>query len=139
MTYFSYTLPKDNGSVLNLSREVLFQDKKLGEVHVGLSTEFIRDLFIDERAFLGTATLLIVILGMVTAVLVSLRFSKPVSALVDATSHIAQGDYDHRVFLNRNDDSARSERHFNQMAKELSKQQMMRESFGKYVGTKSSK
>lgn len=136
VTYFSHLLPEQNSRVLNLSRPVLFQDKKLGEVHVGLSTEFIRALFIDERAFLGMATLLIVILGMITAVLVSLRFSRPISALVDATSHIARGNYDHRVELNRNDELGTLGEAFNRMGKELSKQMKMRESFGKYVGTK---
>ena len=136
VTYFSYMLTERNSSVLNLSRPVLFQDKKLGEVHVGLSTEFIKALFIDERAFLVMATLLIVILGMITAVLVSLRFSRPISALVDATSHIAQGNYDHRVKLNRNDELGTLGEAFNRMANELSEQMKMRESFGKYVGTK---
>ena len=136
VTYFSYMLPEQNTRVLNLSRPVLFQGKKLGEVHVGLSTEFIKALFIDERAFLGMATLLIVILGMITAVLVSLRFSRPISALVDATSQIAQGNYDHRVSLNRNDELGTLGKAFNRMGEELSQQRKMREYFGKYVGAK---
>lgn len=133
VTYFSYTLPRDI-HVLNLSIPVLFQGKKLGEVHVGLSIDFIRDLFIDERAFLVWATLVIILLGMITAVLVSLRFSKPISALVEATTQIARGNYNYKLNLKRNDELGTLGKAFNRMGTELLRQSMMRESFGKYVG-----
>ena len=133
VTYFNYTLP-DNTRVLNLSMPILFQDKYLGEVHVGLSIDFIQSLFIDERAFLAWATLIIISLGMVVAVLFSLRFTKPLSALVHATSQIAKGNYDYKVNLNRNDELGSLGDAFNRLGTELFRQSMMRESFGKYVG-----
>ncbi len=133
VTYFNYTLP-DNTRILNLSMPILFQEKYLGEAHVGLSIDFIQSLFIDERAFLTWATLVIILLGMVVAVLFSLRFTKPLSALIDATSQIARGNYGFKVDLKRNDELGTLADAFNEMGTELLRQSMMRESFGKYVG-----
>lgn len=133
VTYFNYALTGDT-RVLNLSMPILFQEKKLGEVHVGLSVDFIQNLFIDERAFLLYATLVIISLSMVVAVIFSLRFSKPLTALVDATSQIAKGNYGFKVDLKRNDELGTLGDAFNRMGTELFRQSLMRESFGKYVG-----
>ncbi|MBE0583617.1 MAG: HAMP domain-containing protein, partial [Desulfofustis sp.] len=134
VSYFNYRLP-DGAPVLNLSMPILFQEKQLGEVHVGLSIDFIKQLFVDERTFLVVATLIIIGLGMVAAVLYSLRFTRPLSALVQATSQIARGNYDYKVDSSRNDELGRLGQAFNQMGEELSRQAMIKESFGKYVGS----
>jgi adenylate cyclase len=133
VTYFNYTLP--NGvPILNLSTPIVFQNKKLGEVNVGLSVDFIQNLFIDEQAFLIYATLNIIFLGMLVAVFISRRFSKPLTTLVEATTQIAQGNYDFKVTLKRNDELGTLAEAFNRMGTELFRQSMMKESFGKYVG-----
>lgn len=133
VSYFNYSLP-GKGHVLNLSMPIVFQAKKLGEVHVGLSIDFIHNLFVSERAFLACVALAIIFLGMVVAVLFSLRFSRPVSTLVEATSEIARGNYNFKVDLRRNDELGTLGEAFNRMGNELYRQSVMRESFGKYVG-----
>ena len=133
LTYFNHRLP-DGTNVLNISMPIVFQDKQLGEVHVGLSVDFIHDLFIDERTFLAFATLIIIVLGMIIAIFFGLRFSRPVSTLVQATSEFARGNYEYKVDLKRNDEFGTLGNAFNRMGTELFRQSMMRESFGKYVG-----
>jgi len=133
VTYFNYTLP--NGDrILNLSKPIIFQNKKLGEVNVGLSADFIQNLFINEQEFLTYATLNIIFLGMLVAIFISLRFSKPLSTLVGATAQIARGNYGFKVKLKRNDELGTLADAFNRMGTELFRQSMMKESFGKYVG-----
>lgn len=134
VTYFNYT-SSNNLHVLNLSMPIMFKDKVLGEVHVGLSTDFVKQLFINERAFLAGIILLIIAFGMVVAVLVSRRFSRPISSLVRATSEIGQGNYDYKVHLRRNDELGTLGKAFNKMGDELYRQSIMKESFGKYVGS----
>ncbi|THB70414.1 MAG: HAMP domain-containing protein [Desulfobulbaceae bacterium] len=133
VTYFNHTV-HNNTPVLNLSMPIMFQSKRLGEVHVGLSLSFIQSLFIDERAFLAYSTLIIIFLGMFMAVIFGLRFSRPISQLVRATSEITRGNYDIKVNLNRNDELGTLGEAFSNMATELFRQSMMRKSFGRYVG-----
>ena len=130
--YFNYTL--GDRHVLNLSAPILFQGKKLGDVHVGLSTDFIRNLFVSERAVIALVTLFFICAGTVGAVLYSLRFSRPLSSLVEATSQIARGNYDFKVNLNSRDELGMLGDAFNRMGTELHHQSIVRESFGKYVG-----
>jgi len=133
VTYFTYDAG-GVGPVLNMSVPIIFKEKRLGEVHVGLSIDFIDQLFWDERDFLVISTMIIGLIGLVVAVLFGRRFSKPISSLVVATQEFAKGNYSHRVDSRRNDELGRLATAFNRMGKELFKQTMMRESFGKYVG-----
>lgn len=133
VTTFDYVL-EGKGHVLNMSTPILFDGKELGEVHVGLSVNFINQLFDEERSFLALLTLSAVFVALVVAVAFGLRFSRPVSLLVRATREIARGNYNHKVFLNRNDELGRLARAFNQMGSDLARQAVMKETFGKYVG-----
>lgn len=134
VTYFNYVMG-GNRHVLNLSQPIVFKDKVLGEVNVGLSIDFVKQLFLKEKTFLVVSTLLIVSVGMIVAVLLGVRFSRPISQLVRATREIAKGNYDYKVNLNRKDELGTLAKAFNQMSAELSRQAVMKESFGKYVGT----
>ena len=134
VTYFTHDAG-GVGPVLNMSVPIIFKEKRLGEVHVGLSIDFIDQLFLDERSFLVISTMIICFIGLVVAVLFGRRFSKPISGLVLATQEFAKGNYSHRVDSRRNDELGRLATAFNRMGKELFKQSMMRESFGKYVGS----
>lgn len=134
VTYFNYVLGGGR-HVLNMNQPIVFKDKVLGEVHVGLSIDFIRQLFMKEKLFLVVSMLLIVSVGMIVAVLLGIRFSRPISELVTATREIAKGNYDYKVSLKRKDELGTLAKAFNRMSAELSRQSVMKESFGKYVGT----
>jgi sensor histidine kinase regulating citrate/malate metabolism len=72
VTYFNYTLPSGI-HVLNLSRPVMFKDKELGVVHVGVSIDFIKDLIHRETIFILILSLLIILLGISIAILLDKR------------------------------------------------------------------
>ena len=134
VTYFTHD-GGPAGPVLNMSAPIVFKGKRLGEVQVGLSIHYIDRLFLDERSFLVACTLIICFIGLVVAVLFGRRFSKPISNLVVATQEFATGNYSYRVDSRRNDELGRLATAFNRMGNELFKQSMMRETFGKYVGS----
>jgi adenylate cyclase len=134
VTYFTYDLDP-NHHVMNMSLPILFKDKELGHVHVGLSLDFINRLYDNEKIFLAVCTLTIAFAGLIVAVIFGLRFSRPISRLVRATDEIARGNYEYRVRLNRQDELGTLGAAFNRMGAELARQAVMKESFGKYVGT----
>lgn len=121
--------------ILNLSRTVVMKDKALGEVHVGISLDFI-DLSIREinRSIL-LISLAIIGLGLVLAVFYSIRFSRPLTRLVEAFGEISKGNYRHKIDETRNDELGNLARSFNSMSRELWVKSMMQRSFDKYVGT----
>ncbi len=132
-SYYSFTAASGE-QILNLTREVVFQGKLLGMVHVGVSLDFIEQLVDREKGPILFMTLLMMTVGLAIAVFLGLRFSRPISQLVAATEAIGKGDYHHRVALNRQDELGNLATAFNRMGEELLRHTLTRQSFGKYVG-----
>ncbi len=133
-TYFNHTLP-DGRRVLNLKRSILFKKKKLGNVHVGVSIDFIEDLIERERTAIIFITLGVIIVGIAVAIFQGLRYSKPIKKLVIATHEVSNGNYRHKIKMARNDEFGNLATAFNKMNDELWRNSLMQESFGKYVGS----
>jgi len=134
VTYFNYV--DDSGAhVLNLTQPIVFKDKILGEVHVGVSIDFIKDLVRRERESIVIVALFIMLFGIVIAIYLGVRFSQPISDLVLATQEIGSGNYKHKIVLARNDELGNLATAFNRMGEELWKNSLMQKSFGKYVGS----
>ncbi|BBO76681.1 hypothetical protein DSCW_40980 [Desulfosarcina widdelii] len=133
VSYYSFVTPTGE-QMLNLYRDVLFQEKILGTVHVGVSLDFIEHLVAREKGSIIYVTLVMMTIGLAIAVYLGLRFSRPITQLVAATEAIGKGDYRHRVELNRQDELGNLATAFNQMGEELLRHTLTRQSFGKYVG-----
>jgi len=133
ISYFSFVTGSGE-QILNLTREVVFQDKILGTVHVGVSLDFIERLVDKEKGSIIYMTIVMMTVGLAIAVYLGLRFSQPISQLVAATEAIGKGDYRYRVELNRRDELGNLAIAFNRMGEELLRHTQTRQSFGKYVG-----
>ena len=134
VTYFNY-YSKSGQHVLNLTRPVLFKGKKLGQVHVGVSIDFIEKLIHQARLTIVVITFFIILFGSVIAVWLGFHFSRPISNLVLATGEIGSGNYRHKIILARNDELGNLATAFNRMGDELWKNSLMQKSFGKYIGS----
>jgi len=133
ISYFSF-VASSGEQMLNLTREVVFQDKIVGAVHVGVSLDFIEQLVDKEKGSIIYVSVVMMTVGLAIAVYLGLRFSKPILELVAATEAIGKGDYRYRVELNRKDELGNLATAFNQMGEELFRHTLTRQSFGKYVG-----
>ncbi|MGB2927293.1 MAG: adenylate/guanylate cyclase domain-containing protein [Desulfobacterales bacterium] len=134
VTYFNYH-SKSGEHILNLTRPVLFKDKKLGQVHVGVSIDFIENLIHKARLTIVMITFFIILLGSAIAMWLGFHFSRPISNLVKATGEIGSGNYQHKIILARNDELGNLATAFNRMGDELWKNSLMQKSFGKYIGS----
>jgi adenylate cyclase len=121
-------------NVMDMSTPILFDGKTLGAVHIGLSVDFINQMVLEEKSFLAMYTLAAVFIGIAVALIYGLLYSRPISKLVNATREISKGNYNYRVAIRRKDELGRLARAFNRMGEELSRQSVMKETFGKYVG-----
>ena len=131
-----YTYRQTGGDrLLNLYRAIKIKNQHLGNVHVGISLDFIEELVLNERVSIILVTLAVILIGLVVAVIYGFRFSHPISEIVKATDEIGRGNYQYRVPLKRNDELGNLAIAFNRMGQELWKNAMTQKSFGKYVGT----
>ena len=133
IAYYSFVAASGE-QILNLYRDVVFQDKIVGTVHVGVSLDFVERLVDREKGSIIYMTVVMMTVGLAIAVYLGLRFSMPISQLVAATEAIGKGDYRYRVELDRQDELGNLATAFNQMGEELFRHTLTRQSFGKYVG-----
>ncbi|MBU2548156.1 MAG: HAMP domain-containing protein [Proteobacteria bacterium] len=131
---YNYKLPSDE-NVLNLTRQVVYRDKTLGAVHVGISIDFIDNLIQKARWSILIVSAFITFFGIMVAMLLGFQFSRPISKLVRATGEISKGNYRYKVDFSRNDELGNLAGAFNEMSDELWKKSLMQDSFGKYVGS----
>jgi adenylate cyclase len=132
ISYFDYTLPPGS-HVLNLSRPVMFKNVELGEVHVGVSLDFINKQIYKESKSIIILSLFIVILGIAISILIGIGFSRPISKLVLATKEIGKGNFLYKIEMLRRDEFGDLASAFNYMSQELWKKLMLQKSFGRYV------
>ena len=98
LSYFSYVAPSGE-KILNLTRDVDFQGKRVGVIHVGVSLDFIEKMIDKEKQSILFMTLGLLSTGLAIAIFLGVRFSKPILQLVEATEAIGKGDYRYRVDL----------------------------------------
>jgi adenylate cyclase len=134
VTYFNY-FSGSQGRILNLTRPIIYNKKELGEVHVGVSIDFIEKLIHKAQLTIIGITFFIIIFGSGVAVFLGFHFSRPISNLVQATKEIGSGNYQHKIILARNDELGNLSTAFNRMGEELWKNSLMQKSFGKYIGS----
>ncbi|RLC18261.1 MAG: hypothetical protein DRI57_08690 [Deltaproteobacteria bacterium] len=133
VTYFTYN-DVAGKRLLSLTRAILFKNKKLGEVHVGVSLDFIQQLFRERTLSIIMLTSVVIFFGVLVAIWFGIHFTRPISELAKATEEISKGNYKYYVRLIRNDELGNLARAFNQMSRKLRLNTLMQKSFGKYVG-----
>ena len=134
LSYFDFV--SDTGeNILNLSRHIVLKGTILGEVHVGISLDFIEEQISDRSIDLILVSLITVFTGIFITVLFGLHFTRPISNLVQATREISKGNYHFKVDQTRKDEIGNLAHSFNKMSHELWVKSLMQRSFGKYVGT----
>ena len=134
VSYFNYRLPS-GANILNVSRPVVFKTKEIGQVHVGISLDFISRQIRKEALFIGVLSLVIIVLGISVAVILGVSFSRPISELVAATREIGKGNFHHKITVIRKNEFGDLATSFNYMSRELAMKSWMQETFGKYVSS----
>ncbi len=114
-----HRLAGEPADVFDFEAPILYQDKSLGRVHLGLSSASL-DQAAQVTLYTLVSLLLAVILTVaVVAYLLAARLSVPMRILQDALKHASKGNLAHRISESRNDEFGRMFHQFNLMAEAM--------------------
>ncbi len=122
------TFDRPGETYLYFEKPITFQDIQVGRVALAISQQHVRENIAGATRYIVVVTILIILLGIFMSLLVSLYFSKPIDQLMDGIRAILDGDYDHQVRVDRNDELGDVGNAFNQMSQGLKERQIMRRS-----------
>ncbi len=119
--------------VLYFETQVLYQNLKVGEVHLAVSQAKIVKSLSDAKFFVLMLTLVVIGLGVLLSLGLSTYFTVPVRQLSEMAKALGMGQFSHRVKSARNDEIGDLAFAFNRMAEDLEMKEKIKDSFGRYV------
>ena len=126
-------------SVVSFISPAYFKDVRPGYVLVTLSRASLRQALRDLVRAVSAATILIVLLAIVTAYLMSQQISRPIHSLMTASKAIGAGQLDYRILERRNDEIGYLIDAFNNMADGLTEKNQVERAFSRFVSKKVAK
>lgn len=119
--------------VLYFETQVLYQNLKVGEVHLAVSQAKILKSLSDAKFFVLMLTLAVIGLGIMLSLGLSMYFTVPIRQLSETAKALGMGQFSHRVRTKRNDEFGDLAFAFNRMAEDLEVKEKIKDSFGRYV------
>ena len=119
--------------VLFFEKLITYQKLKIGKVHLAISQKKILQNIRNAKISIMVLTIIIILLGILLSLGMSRYFSIPIMKLRESTKALGMGDFDYQVSINRNDELGDLGLAFNEMAKDLSLKEKIKDSFGRYV------
>jgi two-component system sensor histidine kinase/response regulator len=87
------TTSREAGGWLQAATPLVFRDRPVGAVYLGLATSVLDEEIVNNRVSATGLGLLILALGVLASVYLAARVATPILALREATAEIARGNY----------------------------------------------
>jgi serine/threonine-protein kinase len=121
VTSSSVTLA-DGTSVFNFDTPILFQNKEVGRIYMGLSKEGLNRVMAITRVLMAAVGLVTVVAVVVMLYVFGGLLAKPIRRLRQAMLAVGAGDFDHRISDVRRDEFGELFNTFNRMSEGLGAQ-----------------
>lgn len=128
-----------NLEVISFMVPIKFQKLIIGHALVTYSKSTLHEAIIQTIQAIVVATLLMIILGIITAYYLGKRLTRPINDLMDASKAIHSGNYGFRIHEKRNDEIGYLMGAFNTMASGLLEKSQVENAFSRFVSHKVAK
>ncbi len=123
----------ENVDLSSYVSKITFQDLTVGYCVLTFDRSFMGAAYGDTLRTILLITALMVTLGIIVAIFIGRRLSRPVQQLVAGTWEISQGNYDFRFKDYRKDELGQLMRSLNTMTEGLSRKEQVEQTFSRYV------
>ncbi len=125
----------DGVLVYDLDYPMMYFEKKVGDVHLGLSSEAIDKAVRKTIVNIALITLAVFVVGFVLTFIIANVMVQPISLVVHGVNAIAAGNLNQKINFKSNDELGLLTDAFNDMAASLRDKEKMRNAFTKYVSS----
>jgi len=125
--------------VISFITPIRYQQLIVGHALITYSESALTQSLYETIRTITTATLFMILLGIIAAFFVGKRISQPIYELMDASRAIHEGDYAYRIPVRRNDEIGYLINAFNTMANGLLEKKQVENAFSRFVSTKVAK
>lgn len=122
-------------NVISFITPIRFQELVAGHALITFSGTLLTQSLSDTIRAVVAATILMIILGIITSYLMGRRISRPIQNLMNASKAIDSGNFDYRIKERRNDEIGFLIEAFNGMAKGLLEKSQVESAFSRFVST----
>ncbi len=119
--------------VVSFVTPIRYQNVIAGHAVVTFSRKLMNEAVDNTIRTITSATLLMILLGIVVAFLTGKWIARPIHVLMDASRAIGEGDYDYRIEDRRNDEIGYLTEAFNNMASDLLQKSQVENAFSRFV------
>lgn len=130
------TAEADQYHVIAFFSPILVRDLTAGYVLLTFDHSQLTRAQRDTYRAVTAATLLMVLLGTIAAIIVGKRLSRPINELMDASLQVSRGDFSHRFAERRNDELGTLMQAFNTLSDGLVRKAQVEKVFSRYVAPK---
>ncbi len=114
-------------NVYNVIVPVIAGNVQYGYIHLRINKDDFSKILKTNALKRMLTTLIIFSIGIIVTYLISLRYTKPIDTLTEAAIKVAQGDFHHRLNINRKDEIGKIAESFNFMIQKLQENQILQE------------
>jgi adenylate cyclase len=125
--------PHGNLEAITFITPIRYRNVIAGYAQISVSKAPLNQAVADAKRAITAATLLLIILGIVTSYLLGRRLSRPLNSLMDASDAISRGEYDIHLHERRNDELGYLMTSINTMAQGLLQKTQVEDAFSRYV------
>lgn len=125
--------------VMSFIVPITFQKLIIGHALVTFSKATLHESIMQTIQAIVVATLLMIMLGVISAYYLGKRLTQPINDLMDASKAISAGNYDYRLHEKRNDEIGYLMSSFNTMANGLLEKSQVENAFSRFVSPKVAK
>ncbi len=104
-----------------------------GHAVVSFNRKLMNEAIHNTITTISSATLIMILLGIIVAFITGKWISRPIHTLMDASRAIGEGDYDYRINDRRNDEIGYLTEAFNNMASDLLEKSQVENAFSRFV------
>lgn len=118
---------------LFLEKPLEYQNTSIGDIRIMISQETIEKNIVQSKKYILVSFVLILVSALLMSLGFSIYFSRPINLLKKSVEIFGTGNYGHLAAITRNDELGDLAAAFNQMAKDISLKEKIKDSFGRYV------